>query len=148
LTTQAVLNDLIETLEDGRKGFAEGSEKLRKDGESELAGTFLDLSRQRERFSLELQHEARRHNITVEPDGSTLGALHRGWMTLKDALAGDNPDGVLDAAERGENHAMGEYRKALDSGDLHGPLRTIVERQAIQVEGAHDKVQAMGNAVN
>lgn len=148
MTTQTVLNDLVGTLEDGRKGFTQGSERLRKDGNIELAGTFQELSQQRARFSQELQAEAKRHDISINSDGSALGSMHRGWMTLKDAIAGDDPDGVLEAAEQGEDHAVGEYRKALESDDLAGTLRTMVERQALEVKGAHDRVRALRDSVN
>ena len=35
----AVTKDLIQTLEDGREGFATGAEKLAADGETDLATT-------------------------------------------------------------------------------------------------------------
>ncbi len=55
---------------------------------------------------------------------------------------------MLGLAELGEDHAAGEYRKALDSDDLQGPLRTIIERQAIEAEGAHGEVRTLSNAAN
>ena len=72
------------------------------------------------------------------------GKLHRGWMSLKDALAGSDPDGVLEAAEQGEDHAVGEYDKALKA-EISQPLRVVVERQAAEVKRGHDEVKALRN---
>ncbi len=66
-------------------------------------------------------------------------------MSLKDALSGSDPEGVLDAAESGEDHAIKAYKKALDA-DISAGLRTVVQRQATEVKAAHDKVRAMRDA--
>ena len=68
--------------------------------------------------------------------------LHRGWMSLKDALTGSSPSGVLDAAEQGEDHAVKEYDKALGS-ELSPELRAVVERQSAEVRAAHDEVRSL-----
>ena len=70
------------------------------------------------------------------------GAMQRGWLTLKDAVAGDDPKAVLDAAEQGEDHAVSEFKDALDK-DLPADVRTVVERQAQAVRAAHDRVKAL-----
>ena len=142
---EAVTKDLIETLEDGREGFAKGAEKLADSGAPELAGTFRRLSEQRAGFATELQKLARSYGDHIEESGSVAATLHRGWMSLKDALAGSSPDGVLDAAEQGEGHALKEYDKALGS-DLSAELRTVVERQSMEVRAAHDEVRSLRDA--
>ncbi len=70
------------------------------------------------------------------------GSLHRGWLTLKDALAGSKPDGVLDAAEQGEDHAVREYEQALDE-DISPELRAVVQRQYTEIRSAHDDVKTL-----
>ena len=68
-------------------------------------------------------------------------------MAVKDALAGsDDPSGVLDAAEQGEDHAKSEYEKALDT-ELSPTLRTVVERQYAGVKATHDTVRDLREAV-
>ena len=68
-----------------------------------------------ELVATELHKLAQSYGDHIEESGSVAPTLHRGWMSLKDALAGSSPDGVLDAAEQGEDHAIKEYDKALDS---------------------------------
>jgi uncharacterized protein (TIGR02284 family) len=146
-TDEKVTKDLIETLEDGRVGFAKGAEKLTADGNPAFAQKFNEFSAQRARFAEELRELARQYGDKIDEDGSMLGALHRGWMTIKDAVAGDDPAGVLDAAEQGEDHAKSEYADALKA-DISAHLRAVVERQAREVQAAHDEVKALRDSVS
>lgn len=139
---EAVSKDLIQTLEDGKEGFAKGAEKLDDSDASDLASTFRRFSDQRSAFSAELRELANDYGDDIHESGSVAGALHRGWMSLKDALAGSGPNGVLEAAEQGEDHAVKEYEKAL-SEDISPTLRSVVERQASEVKAAHDQVRAL-----
>jgi len=141
----AVTKDLIQTLEDGKDGFAKGAEKLEKDGEAALAGTFRELSSKRARLSDELQKIAASYGDQIEESGSVAAKAHRGWMAVKDAVAGSDPDGVLDAAEQGEDHAVSEFEKALQS-DISPEFKTVVQRQLAEVRSAHDQVKALRDA--
>ena len=77
----------------------------------------------------------------VEDKGTVTAKLHRGWMSLKDALSGGGT-GVLDAAGEGESHAVTEYEKALKE-DISGGLRTVVERQLADIRSAKAEVDAL-----
>lgn len=145
-TDAQVTKDLIETLEDGREGFTKGADKLADGERADLAATFRDLAAQRAAFAKELRDLAAQYGDDIDEDSSLLGALHRGWMSIKDAVAGNGPDGVLDAAEQGEDHAVGEYDDALQA-DISPHLRAVVERQAIAVRESHDIVKAMRDRI-
>lgn len=140
--TAAVLEDLIETLEDGRKGFEQAADRIEDSDEPTLAIDLRRFAQQRTDFSVELRELAGAHGIEIDEEGSTGGALHRGWMTLKDALTGDDPRAVLAAAETGEDHAVSEYEDAL-AEDLPSDVRSVIERQAREVKTAHDRVKAL-----
>ncbi len=138
----AVLEDLIETLEDGYKGFGAAAEKLQANGHPDLARTMNEYSAQRRRFSDELRSAARSIGHDIEENGSATGALHRGWIAVKDALTGDDAHAILAAAETGEDHAVSEYEDALDQS-LPPEVRDVVAKQAVEVKAAHDAVKAM-----
>ena len=141
-TTTDTLKKLVETSENGKRGFAEGAEKLSKDGHAAMAATFAELSRQRNTFAGELRALDPALVDAEESDGSVSGAIHRGWMALKDALNGDDPHGVLDAAEQGEDHAMKEFSAALEGG-LPDAARTVVARQYAEITASHDKITSL-----
>lgn len=144
-TDATVTKSLLTTLKDGHDGYAKGAEKFDGSNRPELARTFQELSQQRADFAAELEQLAQTYGDELDESGSMVAAIHRGWMTLKDALAGSDPDGVLDAAEQGEDHAVAEYDQAL-AADISVPLRVIVERQALQVRSAHDRIRVLRNA--
>ena len=144
-TDRRVTKDLIKTLEDGREGFARAADKLAETDRPDLSTTMRTLSEQRARFSAELEQMAATYGDDIDEDGSMAGTLHRGWMAVKDAIAGSDPEGVLDAAEQGEDHAVSEYRDALDA-DISQSLRVVLARQFVEVQQAHDQVKALRDA--
>ncbi len=140
-----VTENIMEILEDGKKGFADAAEKLRESDRPDLAPRFEKYSAQRAEFSTELERMAAAYGDDVEESGSIKGTLHRTWMSLKDAFSGDDPGGILDAAEQGEDKAVETYREALDR-DMSPELRSVLERQLADVQAAHDDVKAMRDA--
>jgi uncharacterized protein (TIGR02284 family) len=142
---EAVVKDLIETLEDGKQGFARGAEHLDGSSASDTAQTFRRFADQRAEFSAELRSFATTDGEQVGESGSVGGALHRGWMSLKDALSGSDPGAVIDAAETGEDHAVKAYETALKE-DMSPALRVIIERQYAEIKAAHDQVSALAHA--
>lgn len=143
-TDRRVTKSLIKTLEDGKEGFARAAEKLAESDRPDLSAKMLTFSEQRARFSAELEQIAASYGDDIDADGSVAGALHRGWMAVKDTIAGSDPHGVLDAAEQGEDHAVAEYRDAL-AEDISPTLRVVLERQYVEVQQAHDVVKALRN---
>lgn len=144
-TDKRITTDLIETLEDGKKGFANAAERLADTDRADLGPAFTALSEQRATFSAELETMAAAYGDDIDEDGSVLAAAHRSWLAVKDTLSGSDPDGVLDAAEQGEDHAVAQYKKALEA-DISAGLRTVVERQFTDVKQAHNQVKAWRNA--
>ena len=137
--------DLVETLKDGQKGFAASAEKLADSERPEWATTMRRLEQQRGQFAQEIVGMGHDYGDDVDESGSALAAVHRGWLALKDALTGDKPSGVLDAAVQGEDHAVSEYEKALKE-DLSEGFRTVVQRQHSEIVAARDEVKALQTA--
>jgi len=139
----SVLDELIETLKDGREGFKQAAESVRNPA---LKALFSDYSQQRLRFATALQSEARLHGETKpETSSSTAGALHRGWMNLKSAITGGDEHAILAECERGEDSAVKEYRKALDDG-LTPSAQELVSRQFAEIKAAHDRIRGLRDA--
>jgi len=144
-TDAKVTKDLMQTVEDGRNGFADAADKLADTDRPDLAPRFRDFSEQRSAMYSELENLAASYGDDLNEDGSVAASLHRGWMSLKDALAGSSADGVLDAAEQGEGHAVSEYRKALDE-EVSPELAEVVRRQLVEITAVHDEVKRLAAA--
>lgn len=137
-----VAKELVETLKDGAAGFASAADKFRDSDHPEWVTPLQRLSEQRAGFSREIVELGHDYGDDVDESGTAAAALHRGWMSLKDALTGDDARGVLGAAVTGEDHAVSEYEKALE-GDLSDGFRAVVTRQHAAVVTARDEVKAL-----
>jgi len=142
---EKVAKELVETLKDGRTGFASAAEKLRDSDRPEVAATLQRLSEQRAAFARDIVALGHEYGEDVDESGTVTAAFHRGWLSLKDALTGDDPSGVLGAAVTGEDHAVSEYEKALGEG-LSDGFRTVVQQQHAAVVAARDEVKALQQA--
>lgn len=140
-TDEDVTKELIETLEDGKAGFAQAADKIAESDTPAMATKLRELSAQRDRFATELRSMAGAYGDDIKESGSVVAKMHRGWMSLKDAVTGSSPHAVLAAAEKGENHAVSEYEKAL-SDDISAGLRTVVERQFTDIKAAQATIAA------
>lgn len=81
----------------------------------------------------------------VDEGGPAVAALHRGWISLKDALTGDDAGGVLAAALTGEDHTVSEYERVLEQG-LSAGFWEVVSRQHAEVVAARGEVKALQTA--
>jgi uncharacterized protein (TIGR02284 family) len=145
--TESTLTDVIETLHDSHKGFADIGEHLK---DAAAKRFFLEESLMRQQFAGELEGELQRmgeKDVTKDGKigGTTAGAMHRTWGDLKAHLGGGD-HGLLETAESGEDAAKKAYEKALEEKDIPAPIRDILRRQQAHVIASHDKVKAMRDA--
>ena len=134
---ESVLLDVIKSLQDGQKGFAEIGEHLK---DEKLKRYFLAESLKRANFRAELENELHRAGMAdVSESGTTAGAFHRAWGELKAKLgAGDHS--LLETAEQGEDEAKKAYKDALEH-DLPLPVRTLLTEQQVHVMNSHNYVR-------
>jgi conserved hypothetical protein len=135
--TTSLLNDLIQTLRDGREGFKQAAEAVK---DPQLKSLFTEYSQQRLRFATALQSQVQTLGQEPETSSSAAGALHRGWINLKSAVTGGDDHAILAECERGEDSAVEEYKKALDD-DLSPSLYELVSRQYTDIKAAHDRIR-------
>jgi len=134
---ERVLLDVIKTLQDGQKGFADIGEHLKDDT---LKRYFLAESLKRANFRAELENELHRAGMAdVKESGTVAGAMHRVWGDLKAKLGGGDHT-LLETAEQGEDVAKKAYSDALEQ-DLPLPIRQLLTEQQAHVMNSHDYVR-------
>jgi uncharacterized protein (TIGR02284 family) len=133
------LNDLIEVSKDGEYGFRTSAEHARdpqlKALFAQRAGECAEAARELARHVVQLGGEA-------EDDGTTAGAMHRGWVAVKSALSSYTDLQILEETERGEDKALASFRDALRE-DLPEPVRAVVEAQFDGVKRNHDQMRSL-----
>jgi len=141
---RSMLNDLIETCKDSQQGFHSAAEKLK---DPEIHTLFLKCYLQRADFAGQLQAEVTRTGGDPATSGSTTGAIHRGWIGLKTALAADTDHAILEEAERGEDAARKNYIEALRK-DLPHDLKTILSGQLHEIQETHKTIRELLDRVH
>src|SRR3982751_5780087 len=104
-----VLNDLIENAKDGQYGFAASAERVQP---PHLREPLQRRAQDCERAASELQSLVVQCGGKPADSGTALGAMHRGWVSVKDAVTTSDRS-ILEECERGEDAAVARYRKAL-----------------------------------
>jgi len=142
--TRSTLNDLIETCKDSQGGFHSAAEKLK---DPDIHTLFLKFYLQRSEFAGELQAEVTRTGGEPATSGTTAGAIHRGWIGLKTALAADTDHAILEEADRGEDAAVKNYIEALHK-DLPHDLKTMLSRQLDEIQQTHKTIRELVDRVH
>jgi len=140
----STLNGLIETCKDGQNGFKEAAEGVER---SDLKSLFYEFGQQRAQFAGELQTLVQTLGGDPETTGSTLAAIHRGWIDIKSIVTGKDEGAILNECERGEDSAKKMYKEALEQ-NLPAHVQETVHTQYTSVQAAHDRVKALRDSAN
>jgi uncharacterized protein (TIGR02284 family) len=134
-----VLNQLLETARDGEKGFNEAAEST---DNPDLRATLQGFAAQRAAFVTELTQLIQSVGGDPHETGHIAGAVHRGWMNVKEAFSKREDKAILEECERGEDYAKKSFTEALGE-PLPENIRTVVQRMASEVKLAHDRVRGL-----
>jgi len=134
-----ILNELIETCKDGEYGFYQSGKNARS---HELRNIFRMRGAECQLAAQELKGLVR--DLGGDPDkrGTLAGALHRGWVSVRHTINGENDLDILNECERGEDMAKAHYARAL-AQDLPSDIRGILSRQYDSVLSNHAEIKAL-----
>lgn len=134
------INDLITVNYDSERGYKEAAEDVT---DARLKSWFKEYAQQRYDFGHELKAEL--SQVGGTPDkGTSVGAdIHRIWIDLKSAVAGNDEKAVINECIRGEKNAIERYDKVLEHESLPASTRTVVARQRNQIQAALGKVEGL-----
>lgn len=134
-----VLKDLVECSKDGEYGFRECAQQAER---QDLKQIFLQRADDCRAAAQQLNELIRQCGGSPEDGGSTMGAMHRGWVSVKATLSSYDDKAVLEECERGEDNAKARYRKALDK-PLPPHIKQVVQRQMEGVQRNHDQIKML-----
>ena len=134
------LNTLIATTIDSINGYEDSATNI--DNE-QLRTVFRERANERQKVVEELRAEVRRLGGNPEDDGSFLGKAHQRFEDLKAAVTGRDEKAIINEVERGEDYIKAKFEAALDSTDLSGESRSVVERAFQSVRAGHDQISQL-----
>jgi len=135
------LKDLLSVVNDGKEGYESSSETT---DNIELKGLFLKYAAQRAAYAQELKaHIATHGGDTENENGGILGALHRTWIDIKEALSSKEDVAILEAVVTGETAALERYDKYIADYTDHADHIDLLKRQRAGVDEALDELEGL-----
>jgi len=142
-TNQEIISDLkglVNIVNDGKEGYASASEAT---DSGELKAVFLKYSAQRADYADELKaHIAQHGGESENEEGGILGALHRTWIDIKQALSSKEDAAILGAIETGEKAAIAKYDEVLEDYAAHADHIVLLQRQRTGILEALKEIEA------
>lgn len=139
------LNTLIGTLIDSVNGY----QKAAADTDNgKYAEMFNARAQERQGAITKLQATVARLGGNPEDDGTTAGAMHRGWINLKEAVVGRDDEAIVNSVESGEDYLKGKFETVLNNKDLPAEAQTAVQEAWQSVKAGHDQMSQLKHAIN
>ena len=118
------LQDLVDTLVDVNKGYAEMMERA----DDPVIAHVQPLAKRHAHDIECLLNEARSTTNAPDTTGSIMGQVHKLVVAARDATTGLDKD-VLDAVKRGEDRVLDAYDTAIKVADYDSGLRQLLTEQ-------------------
>jgi uncharacterized protein (TIGR02284 family) len=134
------LNELIETTVDSVNGYEDSAGNIDNERLREI---FRQRADERQQVVQDLRNEVRRLGGNPEESGTFLGKAHQRFEDLKAAITGRDEKAIVNEVERGEDYIKAKYEAALNSDNLTGESRQVVERCYQSVRSGHDQISQL-----
>jgi uncharacterized protein (TIGR02284 family) len=134
------LETLTTTLIDSINGYEDAAKDI---DNSRFEEIFRQRASERRQVIDDLRNEIRRLGGDPPDEGSFVGKTHQRWMDLKSAVTGGDEQRIINSVEAGEDYLKEKFETALDSGDLTGESRQVIERAYQSVRSGHDQISQL-----
>ena len=139
------LNTLIGTLIDSVNGYQKAAADT---DNSKYAEMFNARAQERQSAITKLQACVAKLGGNPEDDGTTAGAMHRGWINLKEAVVGRDDEAIVNSVESGEDYLKEKFETVMNNKDLPAEARSAVEEAWQSVKAGHDQMSQLKHAID
>ncbi len=137
----SMLKDLIETSNDGERGFALASKDNREPGVVEVLKDGEESCRV---AAIELLDQVRLLGGSAEDSAAVKAPVYRGWINFNTIPISRDTKLILEECERGEDYVRSRYEAAMQL-ELPESARAIVERQYQRVMDIRGRLRLLRN---
>ena len=135
------LKGLIAIINDGKEGYQSASEST---DNVELKAVFLKYVAERALYENELKAHLVQHGATSDnEEGGILGAIHRTWIDIKEALTDKSETALLRAVVTGEKAALAKYDAAIEDNQLHEDHLNLLTSQRNGIAEALKEIEVL-----
>ena len=142
--TTSTLNTLIATLLDSIDGYQKSAGDVENPRFAEM---FNARARERQHAVTGLQAAVAAEGGNPEDDGSTMGAIHRAFQSLREAVSSRDDAAIVAEIERGEDYLMAKFKAARAMDDLSPQARTAIDEAWRSVQAGHDEMRTLKHAL-
>jgi uncharacterized protein (TIGR02284 family) len=139
----STLNSLAALARDGVNGMKSAAEAAKN---ASIKTKLQQLAQERDSIFSELQNAVRSLGGDPTKSGTTAGAIHRGWMSLKEMVSASDDKALLDECERGEDVAKKAFTEAT-AQSLPAQALAIVRKGSEQAQKSHNQIKSLRNTV-
>lgn len=136
------LNSLVTILNDGKQGYESAAETT---DSLELKAVFGKYALERAAYAAELKAHIKQHggNEDDNDNGGLLGAVHRTWIDVKQAFAGNDNKAILDAILTGEKSAIEKYDGYIADYTDHADHLALLQKQRDGIQTDLKQIEAL-----
>lgn len=142
--TTTTLNTLIATLLDSVDGYRKSASDVHNQRFAEM---FNARAMERQQAVTRLQAAVAAAGGNPEDDGSTLGAIHRAFQSLREVVSSRDDKAIVAEIERGEDYLKAKFDAAIKNADLTAEGRAAVEAAWLSVRAGHDEMSALKHSM-
>lgn len=110
------LQRLYRVLVDGHKGYADAADHVKSD---DLRVLFRKIASEREALATQMASKMVEFGYDPNGDDDALGALHRGWMSLKASMTSNTDQNILESCRNGDQAALDAFDDVLQGEILY-----------------------------
>jgi uncharacterized protein (TIGR02284 family) len=141
----SVVNSLIKVTIDSVDGYRKAADEANNHA---FQSMFYERAQEREELVDELQHFVRSRGGNPSDDGTMAAGAHRIFMDLRDAIAGNDDEGIIAEVERGEDHIKTAFEEARKRSDISTDARDLIEQCYVSIKAGHDQMRDLKHGVS
>lgn len=135
-----VLNSLIETTIDSVDGYRHSAGEATN---PQFAEIFRQRAQEREQVVAKLRERVTELGGTPEEEGGLLAKAHRQFLSLRDAVTGNDDKSVIAEVDRGESYLNGKWETALADDGLSVETQRLIRDCYQSVRSGHEQWENM-----
>lgn len=135
------LTKLAQANRDSEEGYSTAAEAVRE-GDADLHTLFHRYALQRAQFAGELEQEIHTYGGEYPVEGSFTGTLRKGWLNIRSAISGNDPEAIVAECLKAENAVLEDYQETLHQ-DLPEYLKEMIRQQHDQLLETRQRLQAI-----
>ena len=122
--SSTTFKSLTDTTFDSVEGYRQAAEKA---DSPQLTQALKRRLQQREHTLNQMNGELQRQGDELVTKGTMTGEVHQMWQSIT-SMFGNSDDNVAERVEEGEDYIKNKFQEALDSDQLEGQERAVVQQ--------------------